>query len=153
MRRIEGSDYQRVTPRSIGVQPRSRIAVLYASARSLGQERLRPGNGPIVGSDTLVEQIRRVRDDATIKAIVLRVDSPGGSSVASDVIWRELMITRDQKPSRPLIASMSDLAASGGYYIAAAGAGDRRAAGRRSPGRSASSWARSSSAARSTRSA
>ena len=47
----------------------------------------------------------------------MRVDSPGGSSVASDVIWRELMITRDAKPSRPLIVSMSDLAASGGYYI------------------------------------
>ena len=44
----------------------------------------------------MVEQIRRVRDDDSIKAIVLRVDSPGGSSVASDVIWRELMITRDQ---------------------------------------------------------
>jgi protease IV len=51
----------------------------------------------------------------------LRVDSPGGSSVASDVIWRELMITRDQKPSRPLITSMSDLAASGGYYISLPG--------------------------------
>ena len=62
-----------------------------------------------------VEQIcAALREDDTIKAIVLRVDSPGGSSVASDVMWRELMITRDQKPSRPLVASMSDLAASGG---------------------------------------
>ena len=52
---------------------------------------------------------------------MLRIDSPGGSSIASDVIWRELMITRDEKPSRPLIASMSDLAASGGYYIAMPG--------------------------------
>ena len=51
---------------------------------------------------------------------MLRVDSPGGSAVASDVIWRELMIMRDQQPSRPLIASMSDLAASGGYYISMA---------------------------------
>ena len=74
-------------------------------------------NGAVVGSDTMVEQLERIRDDDSIKAIVLRVDSPGGSSVASDVIWRELSITRDQKPSRPLIASMSDLAASGGYYI------------------------------------
>jgi protease-4 len=62
-----------------------------------------------------------VRADDSIKAIVLRVDSPGGSSVASDVMWRELMITRDQKPSRPLITSMSDLAASGGYYISVPG--------------------------------
>ena len=58
-----------------------------------------------------------MRDDRSVKAIILRVDSPGGSTVASDVIWRELMITRDQNPSRPLVASMSDLAASGGYYI------------------------------------
>ncbi|MEQ1573913.1 MAG: signal peptide peptidase SppA [Vicinamibacterales bacterium] len=119
MRRIEGADYQRVTPRSLGVKPRSRIAVLYASGAIVsGKSGYDPTNGQVVGSDTLVEQIRRVRDDRSIKAIVLRIDSPGGSSVASDVIWRELMITRDQDPSRPLIASMSDLAASGGYYIA-----------------------------------
>jgi len=72
----------------------------------------------VVGSDTLVEQIRRARDDRSLKAIVLRIDSPGGSTVASDVIWRELMITRDHQPQRPLVVSMSDLAASGGYYIA-----------------------------------
>jgi len=75
-------------------------------------------NGSVVGSDTIVDQIRKIRDDDSIKAIVLRVDSPGGSSVASDVIWRELTITREEKPSRPIVTSMSDLAASGGYYIA-----------------------------------
>jgi protease-4 len=69
----------------------------------------------------LIEQIRDARDDDSIKAIVLRVDSPGGSALASDVIWRELMITRDADNTRPLIVSMSDLAASGGYYIAMAG--------------------------------
>jgi protease IV len=117
-RRIEGSDYQRISGESIGLRPRSRIAVIYAVGTiASGKSAFDPVNGAVVGSDTLVEQIRRVRDDDSIKAIILRVDSPGGSSVASDVIWRELMITRDQKPSRPLIASMSDLAASGGYYI------------------------------------
>lgn len=121
-RRIEGSDYRRISPRSIGIRPRSRIAVLYAVGMiASGKSRFDPTNGAIVGSDTLTEQIRRIRDDDSIKAIVVRVDSPGGSSVASDVIWRELMITRDQKPSRPLITSMSDLAASGGYYIALPG--------------------------------
>ena len=64
-----------------------------------------------------------------MRAIVLRIDSPGGSATASDVIWRELMITRDEKHDRPLVVSMSDLAASGGYYIAMAGARHRRAAG------------------------
>jgi protease-4 len=121
-RRVEGADYQRVSARSVGITPRSRIAVLYAVGTIVsGRTGFDPLNGTAVGSDTLVEQIRRVRDDASIKAIVLRVDSPGGSSVASDVIWRELMITRDEKPSRPLVTSMSDLAASGGYYIAVAG--------------------------------
>ena len=122
MRRVEGTDYQRVTPRSLGVRPQSRIAVVYASGViASGKSGYDPGNGAVVGSDTFVEQLRRLRDDDTIKAIVLRVDSPGGSSVASDVMWRELMITRDQKPSRPLVTSMSDLAASGGYYISVPG--------------------------------
>ena len=122
MRRVEGTDYQRVTPRSLGVRPQSRIAVVYASGViASGKSGYDPGNGAVVGSDTFVDQLRRLRDDDTIKAIVLRVDSPGGSSVASDVMWRELMITRDQKPSRPLVTSMSDLAASGGYYISVPG--------------------------------
>jgi protease IV len=119
MARVEGRDYQRVSPRSAGIRPRSRIAVLYAAGTIVsGRSRYDPLNGALVGSDTMVEQIRQIRADETIRAIVLRVDSPGGSSVASDVIWRELMIARDENPSRPLVASMSDLAASGGYYIA-----------------------------------
>ncbi len=121
-RRIEGTDYQRVSPRSVGFSPRSRIAVLYAVGTIVsGRSGFDPTNGTVVGSDTVVEQIRRVRDDDSIKAIVLRVDSPGGSSIASDVIWRELMITRDTNPSRPLVVSMGDLAASGGYYISMPG--------------------------------
>jgi protease-4 len=117
-RRIEGSDYQRIRAESVGFRRRSRIAIIYAVGTIVsGKSTFDPLNGSVVGSETLVEQIREVRDDDSVKAIILRVDSPGGSSVASDVIWRELMITRDQKPSRPLIASMSDLAASGGYYI------------------------------------
>jgi signal peptide peptidase SppA len=118
-RRIESSDYQRVSGSSVGIRPRSRIAVIYAvGVIASGRSGYDPVNGPVTGSETLVEQIRRARADSSLKAIVLRVDSPGGSSIASDVIWRELMITRDQQPSRPLVASMSDLAASGGYYIA-----------------------------------
>ena len=121
-KRVEGADYQRISPRSVGIRPRSRIAVLYAvGVIASGKSSFDPLNGGVVGSDTLVDQIRQVRADDSVKAIVLRIDSPGGSSVASDVIWRELMITRDEKPSRPLITSMSDLAASGGYYIAVPG--------------------------------
>ncbi|HEY6360109.1 MAG TPA: signal peptide peptidase SppA [Vicinamibacterales bacterium] len=120
--RIDGMDYQRVSSRSAGFGRRSRIAVLYAVGTIVsGKSGFDPANGTVVGSETVVEHIRRVRDDESIKAIVLRVDSPGGSSVASDVIWRELMITRDTNPSRPLVVSMGDLAASGGYYISMPG--------------------------------
>jgi protease-4 len=118
-RRIDASDYQRIRPESVGLRPRSRIAVLYVVGTiTSGKSGFDPTNGSVVGSDTIVEQIRKIRDDSSIKAIVLRIDSPGGSSVASDVIWRELTITREQDPDRPIVTSMSDLAASGGYYIA-----------------------------------
>jgi protease-4 len=106
----------------VGFRPRSRIAVLYAVGTiASGKSTFDPVNGTILGSETMIEQIREARDDSSIKAIVLRVDSPGGSSVASDVIWRELMVMRNDDDKRPLVVSMSDLAASGGYYIAMAG--------------------------------
>ena len=75
----------------------------------------------MLGSEkTFIKYIREARSDASVRAIVLRIDSPGGSAIASDAIWRELVITRDEKPHRPFIVSMSDLAASGGYYMAMA---------------------------------
>jgi protease-4 len=120
--RVEGRNYLRITPASVGFRPRSRIALVYAVGTiASGKSGFDPVNGTILGSETLIEQIRDVREDNSIKAIVLRVDSPGGSALASDVIWRELMITRGADEDRPLVVSMSDLAASGGYYIAMAG--------------------------------
>ena len=119
--RVEESEYRRVTFRSLGSRPRSRVAVLYVSGVIASGASSRDAiNGAVVGSDTIVAQIRRIREDESIDAVVLRVDSPGGSAVASDVIWRELMVTRDRQPSRPIVASMSDLAASGGYYVSMA---------------------------------
>ena len=121
-RNVEEEEYRHVSPSSLGIRPRSRIALLYAVGTIVsGKSGYDPLNGDVIGSDTLVEDIRRIRADDSFKAIVLRIDSPGGSAIASDVIWRELMLTRDQTPARPLIVSMSDLAASGGYYIAMAG--------------------------------
>jgi protease-4 len=119
--RISASAYARISPGSAGFRPASRIAVLYAvGIIASGRSGFDPLNGTVMGSDSFVEQIRRVREDDSVRAIVLRIDSPGGSAVASDVIWRELMLAREEDPSRPLVASMSDLAASGGYYIAMA---------------------------------
>lgn len=69
------------------------------------------------GADDIVDAIRKAADDDSVVAIVLRIDSPGGDALASDLIWRAAMLARDKKP---VIASMGDVAASGGYYIAAA---------------------------------
>lgn len=122
MDRVDGRSYLRITPASVGFRPRSRIALIYAVGTiASGKSTFDPLNGTILGSETLIEQIRDARGDDSVKAIVLRVDSPGGSALASDVIWRELMVTRQGENARPLIVSMSDLAASGGYYIAMAG--------------------------------
>jgi protease IV len=122
LRLVESDEYARVSWESLGVQRRHRIAVLNAvGAITGGKSRFDPINGPIVGSDSLVEYIRRIRADPSIRAIILRIDSPGGSSTASDVIWRELAITKNGANGKPIIVSMSDLAASGGYYIAMAG--------------------------------
>ncbi len=119
--RIKGEDYARVSASSVGLGGGSRIAVINAiGIISSGRSGLDPFSGGVVGSDTLVEYIRKARKDRSIKAVVLRIDSPGGSTIASDVIWRELMLTRTGPGARPLVASMSDLAASGGYYIAMA---------------------------------
>ena len=117
--RIDGDDYARVSLRSLGLNRGPRIAVVYATgAITSGRSGYDPVNGPVVGSDTLIENIKQARRDSSVKAIVLRIDSPGGSASASDAVWRELMLTRQERADRPLIVSMSDLAASGGYYIA-----------------------------------
>jgi protease-4 len=118
---IDGDDYARVRATSLGLDRGPRIGVIYASgAIAGGRGGYDPINGAVVGSDTLIEHIRRARKDTTLKALILRVDSPGGSATASDAIWHELRKSKDERPDRPLVASMSDLAASGGYYIAMA---------------------------------
>jgi protease IV len=117
LRKIELDDYARVGGGSFG----PRIAVLYANGMiASGRSGYDPTAGAVVGSETFIDSVRKIRDDSSIRAVVVRIDSPGGSSVASDVIWRELVLTRDANRARPMVVSMSDLAASGGYYIAAA---------------------------------
>ncbi|HSL22469.1 MAG TPA: signal peptide peptidase SppA [Vicinamibacterales bacterium] len=115
MRRLDAADYRRVSPSSLGLERGPKIAVIYAEGTIVSGRSSSDVGNQVVGSDTLVDYIRKARADRSIRAIVLRVDSPGGSAIASDVVWRELMISR---PSKPIVSSMSDLAASGGYYIA-----------------------------------
>jgi protease-4 len=108
-------DYIAADDHRLGHTRGSRVALIYAVGAITPGRSGDSWEGGYVGADTLNEYIREVREDSSIKAVVLRIDSPGGSSIASDAIWRELMLTRDVKP---LVVSMSDLAASGGYYIA-----------------------------------
>ncbi|MCG8477090.1 MAG: signal peptide peptidase SppA [Cytophagales bacterium] len=89
---------------------KDRIAVIVAQGEIV-QGKSRDGK---IGDKSLAQLLRKVRDNDKIKAVVLRVNSPGGSALASDNIWREVQRVKEKKP---IIASMSDLAASGGYYI------------------------------------
>ena len=90
-----------------------KIAVIYANGVIMpGKSAATLGGGETVGSDTLVKAIKQAEADKTVVGVVLRVNSPGGSSLASDLIWRAL-----QNCEKPTIASMGDTAASGGYYI------------------------------------
>jgi protease IV len=89
------------------------IAVVYA----VGEIESGLGDDNTIGSDRIAQAISDARNDVNVKAIVLRVNSPGGSALASDVIWREVSLTKGQKP---IVVSMGDVAASGGYYIACA---------------------------------
>jgi protease-4 len=119
LRKIEGDDYARVNPTAFGLNRGPRIGVIYAAGTiNAGKSGYDPFSGAVIGAETLIESIRQARRDSSLRAIVLRIDSPGGSATASDAIWRELMIARKDRADRPIVASMSDLAASGGYYIA-----------------------------------
>jgi len=89
----------------------NKIAVIYAE----GEIESGDGDANSIGSETLAKEIHKAANDENVKAIVLRVNSPGGSALASDVIWRETKLAASRKT---FVVSMGDLAASGGYYIA-----------------------------------
>jgi protease-4 len=103
-------------PEYFGSRPH--IAVLYIDGDIIdGRSRTIPIlDSKLVGSYTIAESIKQLRDNSNVKAVVLRIESPGGSSMASDVMWRELKKLNEKKP---LIVSMGTIAASGGYYVAA----------------------------------
>ena len=95
----------------------NQIALIYADGPILPDiDQLFPSTSVIMPS-TLKEAFEKARTDDTVRAVVLRIDSPGGSALASDLIWREVMLTQREKP---VVVSMGDVAASGGYYIAMA---------------------------------
>ncbi|MCS7258830.1 MAG: signal peptide peptidase SppA, partial [candidate division WOR-3 bacterium] len=126
--RAEFRKFRKVSAASYGKEKRynyrwgreAKIAIIYAEGQIVeGADQTNPITGVrSCGARTLVRLLRKARSDPEIKAIVLRIDSPGGDGFASDLIWREVFLTRSKKP---IIVSMSQVAASGGYYIAMLG--------------------------------
>ncbi len=110
---VELADYNQPNEDKDKGSSNTRIAVVYASGDIGGGE----GDDNSIGSEGISKAIRKARLDKKVKAVVLRINSPGGSSLASDVLWREVMLTKKVKP---IIVSMGDVAASGGYYMACA---------------------------------
>mmetsp|Transcript_5862 Transcript_5862/g.24637 ORF Transcript_5862/g.24637 Transcript_5862/m.24637 type:complete len:301 (-) Transcript_5862:1227-2129(-) len=113
LRSVGWRKYTRVRAKTLALQGKSCIAIIRAGgAITLGKN----GNGTC-GSDSFIETVRTAIDSDFVKAVVIRVDSPGGVSLAADVMWHELKALSKKKP---VIASMADVAASGGYYLAMA---------------------------------
>ena len=111
-RQIRLTTYARAQSKEVKKRTsKNRIAVVYAEGEIVDGQ----GSGQQVGGDSFARQIRRARQDDDVKAMVLRINSPGGSVTASEEILREVRLTRDKKP---VIVSMGDYAASGGYWIA-----------------------------------
>ncbi|HJS24763.1 MAG TPA: signal peptide peptidase SppA [Pyrinomonadaceae bacterium] len=114
---VRSADYKDVSPESLGLNKGERIAVIYASGDiGSGSSQNSPSGDQSIGSDTVAKALNDAAADKSLKAIVLRVDSPGGSGLASDIIWHAVEAANQKKP---VVVSMSDVAASGGYYISA----------------------------------
>ncbi len=99
--------------------PRPAVAVIRVAGTLVpGRSRGGPFEAALSGAESIVEQVRKASEDREVKAVVLRIDSPGGDALASDLVWRSLVAAK--RRGKPLVVSMGDLAASGGYWIATA---------------------------------
>jgi protease-4 len=116
LRTVKGGEYRDVPSDSLGLNNGEKVAVIFASGAIMsGRSSNGALNGETVGSDTIIDAVNDAAEDKSIKAIVLRVDSPGGSALASDLMWHAIEKAKEKKP---VVVSMGDVAASGGYYIA-----------------------------------
>ncbi len=113
-RQVDLGEYadRTIRPNEATSSAEQKIAVVYAEGAIVDGQ----GSIETIGGDRFAEDLRQLREDDSVKAIVLRVNSPGGGATASDVILREILLTKDKKP---VIVSMGNVAASGGYWIAA----------------------------------
>jgi len=115
---IETKEYEQVDPASLGLGVGPKIGVVYAVGGIMTGESGTGIQGEMMGSDTVSHALQDAADDNAVRAIIFRIDSPGGSALASDLVWRA---TQQARQKKPLIVSMSDVAGSGGYYVAAGG--------------------------------
>jgi protease-4 len=117
---VSHSAYQRVDPGDIGFDSKAEIALIYGTGTVVqGQAGNSPlSSVPVFASETISRAIIEAAEDPDMAAIILRIDSPGGSALASELIWRA--VKRARALGKPVIASFSDVAASGGYYVASA---------------------------------
>jgi protease-4 len=111
---VSMTKYSKVPDPKKTVSVKNKIAVIYASGTIV----MGKGNESNIGGNSFGDLIRKERKDSTVKAIVLRVNSPGGNAIASDIIWKEVELASKVKP---VVISMGNYAASGGYYISAPG--------------------------------
>ncbi len=106
--------YIRHSRKKTGYRGSDEIAVVYAQGEILYGE----GSPEFIGQGKMVKAFRKAREDKDVKAVVVRINSPGGSALTSELIWREMQLTRAEKP---VVVSLSDMATSGGYYLAVGG--------------------------------
>lgn len=116
---VEQDRYRKVSMESLGLSGDNKVAVVYAVGAIMQGDSDSDSlfGGSILGSASFSKTLERVREDDETKAVILRIDSPGGDAFASDEMWREMQLLEEAKP---LVISMSDVAASGGYYLAMA---------------------------------
>jgi protease-4 len=112
---VKGEDYRGVDPESVGFDPVARFALVYGSGGVVVGEGDSATGAPRLASDDVSRAFEEAARDPEIAAIVFRVDSPGGSPLAADIVWRAA--ARAKEAGKPFVASVSDVAASGGYYV------------------------------------
>jgi len=114
---VRGKEYAAVSPESVGIKPEANFALIYGTGAVVtGEGGSNSRGSPQLAAETVSRAFHDAAEDPSIRAIIFRVDSPGGSPLASDIVWRATQQARAK--GKPVVASFSDVAASGGYYAA-----------------------------------
>ncbi len=117
-RRVPLSTYAQVPLEALDFEPEATFALVHGAGPVLvGEGRYGSSGSPVLASDTVASALLAAAEDETVRAILFRIDSPGGSALASDIVWQA--VERAKELGKPVVASFSDVAASGGYYVAA----------------------------------